>query len=214
MQNKGFISTIAVLLILICGFYISFSFVTSHYEKKAEEFAAARAKTNDVTNDEYKKFLKLYNDSIDREKVYFIWTYNQVRQMEIGMGLDLKGGMNVVLQISVPDIIRQYAAGESQLRQLNEAMKKAEQKGAQPDESNFIDKVAAEIQPGQMAGLFSREGEFLGKLNSSASNKEVTDALNQQVASQVDAAFNIFRTRIDQFGVVAPNIQKLQGKTG
>ena len=107
MQNKGFISTIAVLLILICGFYISFSFVTSHYEKKAEEFAAARAKTNDVTNDEYKKFLKLYNDSIDREKVYFIWTYNQVRQMEIGMGLDLKGGMNVVLQISVPDILRQ-----------------------------------------------------------------------------------------------------------
>lgn len=214
MQNKGFISTIAVLLILICGFYISFSFVTSHYEKKAEEFAAARAKTNDVTNDEYKKFLKLYNDSIDREKVYFIWTYNQVRQMEIGMGLDLKGGMNVVLQISVPDILRQYAAGESQLRQLNEAIKKAEQKGAKPDDENFINRVAAEIQPGHMAGMFSREGEFLGTLKSSSSNAEVTEALNKQVSGQVDAAFNIFRTRIDQFGVVAPNIQKLQGKNG
>lgn len=214
MQNKGFISTIAVLLILICGFYISFSFVTSHYEKKAEEFAASRSKTHDVTNDEYKKFLKLYNDSIDREKVYFIWTYNQVRQMEIGMGLDLKGGMNVVLQISVPDILRQYVAGDSQLRQLNEAIRKAEQKGAKPDEDNFINKVAAEIQPGHMAGMFSREGEFLGNLKSSSSNQEVTAALNQQVASQVDAAFNIFRTRIDQFGVVAPNIQKLQGKSG
>ena len=214
MQNKGFISTIAVLLILICGFYISFSFVTSHYEKKAEEYAASRAKTNDVTNDSYKKYLKQFNDSLDREKVYFIWTYNQVRQMEIGMGLDLKGGMNVVLQISVPDILRQYAAGVNQLNQLNKAIADAEKKGAQPDEPDFINKVAAEIQPGHMAGMFTKEGEYLGELKSNSSNAQVAEALKKQVDGQVDAAFNIFRTRIDQFGVVAPNIQKLQGKNG
>lgn len=214
MQNKGFISTIAVLLILICGFYISFSFVTSHYEKKAEEYAASRAKTNDVTNDSYKKYLKQFNDSLDREKVYFIWTYNQVRQMEIGMGLDLKGGMNVVLQISVPDILRQYAAGDNQLNQLNKAIADAEKKGAQPDEPDFINKVAAEIQPGHMAGMFTKEGEYLGELKSNSSNAQVAEALKKQVDGQVDAAFNIFLTRIDQFGVVAPNIQKLQGKNG
>lgn len=214
MQNKGFISTIAVLLILICGFYISFSFVTSHYEKKAEEYAAKRAGTTDVTNDVYKKNLKAFNDSLDREKVYFIWTYNQVRQMEIGMGLDLKGGMNVVLQISVPDILRQYAAGDNQLRQLNEAIRKAEAEGARGSDKNFIARVASFIQPGRMAGMFTRDGEFMSKLTSSSSNQEVVDALTKQVNGQVDAAFNIFRTRIDQFGVVAPNIQKLQDKNG
>lgn len=214
MQNKGFISTIAVLLILICGFYISFSFVTAHYEKKAKEFAATRSGTDDVTNDQYKRYLKQFNDSLDREKVYFIWNYNEVRQMEIGMGLDLKGGMNVVLQISVPDILRQYAAGESQLKQLDRAIADAEKKGANPDEPDFINRVAAEIQPGHMAGMFTREGEFLGDLKSNSSNAQVAEALNKQVNGQVNAAFNIFRTRIDQFGVVAPNIQKLQGKNG
>ena len=214
MQNKGFISTIAILLVLICGFYISFSFVTSHYEKKAKEYASAIAKTNDETNDVYKQSLKQFNDSIDKEKVYLGYTYNQVRKMEVGLGLDLKGGMNVVLEISVPDILRQYASGESQLNQINAAIKKAQESGAKGSDKDFISKVAAQIQPGAMSGLFVREGEFLGNLKSGASNQEVVAALEQQVNSQVDAAFNIFRTRIDQFGVVAPNIQKLQDKNG
>ena len=214
MQNKGFISTIAVLLILICGFYISFSFVTSHYEKKADEYAAKMAKTTDVTNDAYKQSLKQFNDSIDKEKVYLGYTYNQVRKMEIGMGLDLKGGMNVVLEISVPDILRQYASGEAQLAQINNAIRKAEAEGAKASDKDFIQRVSRQIQPGAMAGLFTREGEYLGKINSSSSNADVTAALEKQVDAQVDAAFNIFRTRIDQFGVVAPNIQKLQDKNG
>jgi SecD/SecF fusion protein len=214
MQNKGFISTIAVLLILICGFYISFSFVTSHYETKAEEYAAARAGTTDATNDAYKKSLKQFNDSIDREKVYLGYTYNQVRKMEIGMGLDLKGGMNVVLEISVPDMLRQYASGDEQLKQINTAIKKAEDNGAKGSDKNFIEKFASYIQPGVMSGLFTHEGEYLSTLKANASNEQVVDALAKQVNAQVDAAFNIFRTRIDQFGVVAPNIQKLQDKNG
>ena len=214
MQNKGFISTIAILLVLICGFYISFSFVTSHYEKKAEEYAAKVSKTHDVTNDVYKQSLKQFNDSIDKEKVYLNYTYNQVRQMEIGLGLDLKGGMNVVLEISVPDILRQYASGPAQLNQINNAIAKAEAAGVKSSDKDFISRVASFIQPGVMSGLFTREGEHLGKLKNNASNAEVTSALQEQVNSQVDAAFNIFRTRIDQFGVVAPNIQKLQDKNG
>ena len=214
MQNKGFISTIAVLLILICGFYISFSFVTSHYEKKAKEYAALISGSDDVTNDAYKQSLKQFNDSIDKEKVYLGYTYNQVRKMEIGMGLDLKGGMNVVLEISVPDILRQYASGEAALRQINEAINKTVAAGVKPSDSDFITKFSSYIQPGAMAGLFVREGEWLGKIKSGSSNAEVTAALDKQVDSQVDAAFNIFRTRIDQFGVVAPNIQKLQDKKG
>ena len=214
MQNKGFISTIAVLLILICGFYISFSFVTSHYEKKAQEYAAMMSNTNDVTNDAYKQNLKQFNDSIDKEKVYLGYTYNQVRKLEIGMGLDLKGGMNVVLEISVPDILRQYASGEAQLREINAAIAKAQAAGVKGSDRDFISKVASYIQPGAMAGLFVREGEYLGKIKSNSSNSDVVAALESQVDSQVDAAFNIFRTRIDQFGVVAPNIQKLQDKRG
>ena len=214
MQNKGFISTIAVLLVLICGFYISFSFVTSHYEKLAEEYATKAAGTSDVTNDVYKQSLKIYNDSIDKEKVYLGYTYNQVRQMEIGLGLDLKGGMNVVLEISIPDMLRQYAAGEPQLKEINAAIEKAKASGAKTSDKDFIDAFAKNFQPGTMASLFTREGEFLGKIKSGSSNGEVTSALNSQIDSQVDAAFNIFRTRIDQSGVVAPNIQKLQDKKG
>ncbi|MDE7116161.1 MAG: protein translocase subunit SecD, partial [Muribaculaceae bacterium] len=214
MQNKGFISTIAILLVLICGFYISFSFVTSHYEKKAKEFAAMTAKTSDETNDVYKQSLKQFNDSIDKEKVYLWYTYNQVRKMEVGLGLDLKGGMNVVLEISVPDILRQYASGDAQLAQINAAIKKAEADGGKGSDKDFVSRVASYIQPGVMASLFVREGEYMGNLKSNASNEEVTSALEKQVDSQVDAAFNIFRTRIDQFGVVAPNIQKLQDKNG
>ena len=212
MQNKGFISVIAVLLILICGFYISFSFVTQHYAAKATEYAKSMAKTDDVTNEVYKQSLKQFNDSLDKEDVYLGYTYNQVRKMEIGLGLDLKGGMNVVLEISVPDILRQLAAAGQEAK-VNDAIAKAEKEGKRSDK-DFVKKVASFLQPGTLQGIFKHEGEFLGALKSNSTDAEVIAALEQQVESQVDAAFNIFRTRIDQFGVVAPNIQKLQDKTG
>ena len=215
MQNKGFITTIAILLILICGFYISFSFITSHYEKDAKAYAARMAKTEDATNDVYKQRLKQYNDSIDNEKVMFgLYTYNQARQMEIGLGLDLKGGMNVVLEISVPDMLLQMAAGEQQKQQIESAIKQTLATGAKGSDKDFIQKFASHFQPGTMAGLFNRDGEYMSKLQPNSSNSDVVAMLSDQVQSQVDAAFNIFRTRIDQFGVVAPNIQKLQDRNG
>lgn len=220
MQNKGFIGTIAVLLILICGFYISFSFVTQKYEKEADRYAAAMAKTTDSANKNYKDSRKAFMDSLENEKVYLGYTYGQVKKMEIGLGLDLKGGMNLVLEVPTTDVLRAYARNEAALAKINAAIKKVLPQGeyttpgVKPSDKDFIKKFADTFQEGTMTGLFVREGEFLGKLNGSSTNAEVTAALEQQVESQVDDAFNIFRNRIDKFGVVSPNIQKLQDKRG
>lgn len=220
MQNKGFIGTIAVLLILICGFYISFSFVTQKYEEEADRYAALIAKTKDSANKNYKDSRKAFMDSLENEKVYLGYTYGQVKKMEIGLGLDLKGGMNLVLEVPTTDVLRSYAKNEAALAKVNAAIKKVLPQGeyttpgVKPSDKDFISKFAATFQEGTMAGLFVREGEFLGKLTGSSSNAEVARALESQVESQVDDAFNIFRNRIDKFGVVSPNIQKLQDKRG
>ena len=107
MQSKGFIRVITALLVLVCVFYLSFSFVANHYESKAEAYAQTMANTKDASDQAYKTYYKSYIDSIANEKDYLNWrTSQQVREMELGLGLDLKGGMNVTLQISVPDILK------------------------------------------------------------------------------------------------------------
>lgn len=220
MQNKGFIGTIAVLLILICGFYISFSFITRNWEKRADEYATQMAKTSDSANKNYKDSRKAFMDSLENEKVYLGYTYGQVKKMEIGLGLDLKGGMNLVLEVPTTNVIRSYAKNEAALAKINAAIKKVLPQGeyttpgVKPSDRDFIRKFADTFQEGTMASLFVREGEFLGTLNGSSTNAQVAQALEQQVESQVDDAFNIFRNRIDKFGVVSPNIQKLQDKRG
>lgn len=220
MQNKGFIGTIAILLILICGFYISFSFVTQRYEKDADAYAAKIAKTTDAANKNYKDARKAYMDSLETENVYLWYNYGDVKKMEIGLGLDLKGGMNLVLEVPTTEVIRSYAKNDAALQKINANIKKVlpqgdySTKGVKPSDKDFISKFAANFQEGTMASLFTREGEFMGKLTANSTNKEVTEALEKQVESQVDDAFNVFRNRIDKFGVVSPNIQKLQDKRG
>lgn len=218
MQNKGFISTIAVLLVLICAFYISFSFVTKKYEKEADQYATAIAKTGDTTNQAYVSARKAYMDSLDQEKVYLGYTYAQVKKMEMGLGLDLKGGMNLVLEVPVTDLLRSYAKPDK-LDKVNEAIKKVTPDGefkseTKPSDDDFISQFASKFQEGTMADLFQRQGEFLEKINKKSTNKEVADLLSQQIDRQVDDAFNVFRNRIDKFGVVSPNIQKIEGKRG
>lgn len=220
MQNKGFIGTIAVLLILICGFYISFSFVTQGYEKEADEYAVRIAKTSDAANEKYKQARKEYMDSLENEKVYLGYTLGQVKKMEIGLGLDLKGGMNIVLEVPTTDMLRSYAKDDASLAKIDAGIKKVlpngefTTPGAKPSDKNFINKFAEQFPEGQLTTLFRHEGEFMGKLTGKSSNKEVAQALANQVNSQVDDAFNVFRNRIDKFGVVSPNIQKLQDKNG
>ena len=218
MQNKGFISTIAVLLILICAFYISFSFVTKDYEQRADAYATKIAKTSDATNQAYKSARKAYMDSLDQEKVYLGYTYGQVKKMEMGLGLDLKGGMNLVLEVPVTDLLRSYAKPDK-LESVNNAIKAITPNGEftsplKPSDDEFIPKFAAQFQEGTMADLFQRDGEFLEKISKKSTNKEVTALLTQQIDRQIDDAFNVFRNRIDKFGVVSPNIQKIEGKNG
>ena len=140
--------------------------------------------------------------------------------MAIGLGLDLKGGMNLVLEVPTTEVIRSYAKNDAALQKVNAAIKKVlpqgdyNTAGSKPSDRDFVNKFAATFQEGTMAGLFAREGEFMGRLTATSSNKEVTEALEKQIESQVDDAFNVFRNRIDKFGVVSPNIQKLQDKRG
>ncbi len=117
MQSKGKLGSvvagvIAVFLVLICLFYLSFTLVTNHYEDKAEAYAAQSAGEEGVSSDTYRLAYKSYIDSISKEKVYLGYTFNEVQKLGVGLGLDLKGGMNVTLQVSVPDILRSMANAE------------------------------------------------------------------------------------------------------
>ena len=200
MQNKGFIRVIAVLLTLICLFYISFSVVTAVYNNKAKEYAAG---------DEAK--YKHYIDSISTEKVYWwYYTYQQCREMEIGLGLDLKGGMNVTLQISVADVLKSLSNNNPDPN-FNAAIAAAQ--ASQAGNNDFIVSFYNEykkIDPNvRLSAIFSTF-QLKDKITPRSTNEEVIAVLRNELNSAVDNSYNVLRTRIDHFGVVAPNIQKLE----
>ncbi len=212
MQTKGFIRVITVALILICAFYLSFTFVSNHYQNVAEQkaLAAAGIKTPDTSNDKYRTALNAYMDSIGKEKVYLgYYTFQEVREKELGLGLDLKGGMNVTLQISVPDILRALS-GDNPDKKFNEAIAKVEHD--QAAQENFVASFCKEyknLAPGASLAQVFRNVEKV-KEDPSASDAKVQSILEQEVDAMVDNSYKVLRNRIDRFGVVAPNIQKLQ----
>ena len=200
MQNKVFTGVIATLLALICLFYLSFSMVTSHHNGKAEEYAAG-----DET------LYKEYIDSISTEKVYLgYYTYQQCREMEIGLGLDLKGGMNVTLQISVADVLKQLSNNNPDVN-FNKAIANAV--ANQADNNDFLQVFVDEykkLDPNvRLAAIFSTH-ELKEKIKPASTNEEVIDVLREELNTAVDNSYNVLRNRIDRFGVVAPNIQKLE----
>ena len=207
MQSKGFIRVITALLVLVCIFYLSFSFVSSHYESKAVEYAQSMAKTNDASNQTYKTYYKSYIDSIANEKVYLNWrTFQEVREMELGLGLDLKGGMNVTLQISVPDILKALS-NQNPDASFNKAI--AITDSLHRDDKDFVGAFVSEykkIGNGNLAQIFRN----VEKVKPEMSDGEVESILKDEVSAMVDNSYNVLRTRIDGFGVVAPNIQKLE----
>ena len=207
MQSKGFIRVITACLVLVCIFYLSFSFVSNHYENKAVEFAQAMSKTTDVSNDAYKTYYKSYIDSIANEKVYLNWrTFQEVREMELGLGLDLKGGMNVTLQISVPDILKALS-GHNPDAKFNRAI--AITDSLHRDEKDYVAAFVSEykkIGDGSLSQLFRN----VEKVKHGMTDDQVAEILKEEVGSMVDNSYNVLRTRIDGFGVVAPNIQKLE----
>ena len=205
MQNKGFVRVFAILLTLVCVFYLSFSFVTRHYTNKAKEIANGDPK---VEQD--------YLDSLSNEKVMlWNWTLKQCREMEISLGLDLKGGMNVILEVSVPDVIKALADNKPD-EAFNNALATAAKQAvnSQDDVITLFIREYHKIAPdAKLSELFATQ-QLKDKVNQKSSDAEVEKVLRAEVKAAVENSFNVLRTRIDRFGVVQPNIQSLEDKMG
>ena len=208
MQNKGFVKFFALLLTLVCLFYLSFSFVTNHYESKAE--ALAQTEGQDVAD--------RYLDSLQNNKVYFnVWTLKECREMGIGLGLDLKGGMNVILEVSVPDVIKALADHKEETDEnFRKAVEQATSEAANSQNdfiTLFIKDYKALAPDKALAELFATQ-QLRDKVTTKSTDKEVESVLRSEVKSAIDNSYNVLRTRIDRFGVVQPNIQTLEGQEG
>ena len=199
MQNKGIVITTAVLLTLVCLFYLSFPVATKYYDNKAA------ALKDPIAQQDYK----------DSVKYLGIYSYQKCLETQIGLGLDLKGGMNVILEISVPDVVENLADHKTDMaftKSMNEARK--EQMTSQEDFVTLFINAYHKNAPGHnLAEVFATQ-QLQGKVSPTSTDKEVEKVIREEVSSAIDNSFNVVRTRIDQFGVVQPNIQKIQGSEG
>jgi protein-export membrane protein, secD/secF family len=197
MQNKGFVTFITASLALICAFYLSFSFITNHYDSRAEKMGDAAGKA--------------YLDSMANEKVFLGYTLKEARRQQIGLGLDLKGGMNVILKLNAGDLVKNLA-NNSEDPNFKKAIDAASKSTSQ---SNYIDQFVTEykrlVPNANLAVLFGA-GDLRDQINPSTSEAKVIELLKEKYNSAVEASFNVLRTRIDRFGVVAPNLQRLEGQ--
>ena len=201
MQNKGLVICIAVLLTLASLFYLSFSVATHYYDGKIAELE----KVDPIKAENYK----------DSVKYLGIYSYQKCMETQIGLGLDLKGGMNVILEISVPDVIDVLADHKTDpvyVKSLQEA-KKAEETSQSDFISLFIDAYKKNSNGGRLATLFATQ-QLKGKVSTQSSDSEVEKALRDEVAAAIENSYNVVRNRIDKFSVVQPNIQKLEGQDG
>ena len=201
MQNKGFVRVFSILLALVCLYYLSFSFVTRKYYKEAAAYA-----NGDPAKESF------YLDSLANKKVWFgAYTLKQCREMEVTLGLDLKGGMNVVLELNVPDVVRSLADNNPDPN-FNKALEAAYARQA-TSQKNYIDLFAEEykkLDPGaHLSALFSTF-ELKDKITPQSTDAQVIAVLKDELQSAIDNSFNVLRTRIDRFGVVSPNIQRLE----
>ena len=199
MQNKGIVIVTAVLLTLASIFYLSFSAATKYYDTQAAKLSDPIAQQD-------------YKDSV---KYMGIYSYQKCLETQIGLGLDLKGGMNVILEISVPDVVEMLADHKTDVafvKSMKEA--RAEEETSQADFISLFIKAYHKNAPGhRLAEIFATQ-QLQGKVSPQSSDAEVEKALRDEVQNAIDNSFNVVRTRIDQFGVVQPNIQKLEGQQG
>ena len=199
MQNKGIVIVTAVLLTLASIFYLSFSAATKYYDKQAAKLGDPIAQQD-------------YKDSV---KYMGIYSYQKCLETQIGLGLDLKGGMNVILEISVPDVVEMLADHKTDaafVKSMEEAKK--EEETSQDDFISLFVKAFHKNAPGRrLAEIFATQ-QLQGKVSPQSEDNEVVKALRDEVQAAIDNSFNVVRTRIDKFGVVQPNIQKLEGQQG
>lgn len=206
MRNKGAILTLTIALALVCLYQLSFTWKAESVKKQAKEFAGGDPVKEDV-----------FLDSISNEVVYNIlvseFTFREVQEREINFGLDLKGGMNVILEISTVDVLRSLA-NNSQDTTFRRALVRAKelQRQTNRDYITLFGEAFEEIDPdASMAAIFTTQ-ELRDKINYNTPNDEVLKVVREEAEGAIDNAFNIIATRIDQFGVVQPNIQRLETK--
>ena len=200
MQNKGVITFFAVLLALVCIFYLSFTFVTNGYYKKAKEYAAG-----DQTGE------SRYLDSLASKKVWLGYTLKKSRSMELNLGLDLKGGMSVIMELSVADVLKSLA-NHNPDPVFNQALANASARQLKSN-SDYISLFTEEyrkLDPGARLSAIFSTFEMKDKISPQSSDADVEKVLRSELKSAIDNSFNVLRNRIDRFGVVAPNIQRLQ----
>ena len=200
MQNKGFVTVFAVLLTLVCLFYLSFTFVTNGYYKQAKEYAAEGYGSESH-----------YLDSLATQKVWLGYTLKKSRTMELNLGLDLKGGMSVIMEINVADILKALANHNPDTN-FNQALSNATARQATSTQdyiSLFIEEYRKLDRNARLSAIFSTF-ELKDKIQPQSTDAQVEAILRAELKSAIDNSFNVLRTRIDRFGVVAPNIQKLQ----
>ena len=205
MQNKGIVKFIAVALVLVCCIYLSFSFVTRHYENKIAKIAATQGQ----------EAAQAYQDSVETNKVWlWQWNLKECREMEMGLGLDLKGGLNVIMEVSVPDIVDMLAAHkqDAEYRNVLDLAKKEEQESQGDFVDIFCDTWEKTLSNRQLREIFATQ-QLREKVTSQSSNADVRKALKEEVASAIENAENVVRNRVDKFGVVQPNIQRLEGQS-
>lgn len=199
MQNKGFVIAVAILLTLASIFYLSFSVATNYYDRQAEKISDPIAQQD-------------YKDSV---KYLGIYSYQKCLETQIGLGLDLKGGMNVILEISVPDVIEVLADHKTDaafVKSMQEAKK--EEESSQKDFITLFINAYQKNAPGhRLAEIFATQ-QLKGKVSTQSSDEEVESALRSEVQAAIENSYNVVRNRIDKFGVVQPNIQKLEGQEG
>ena len=199
MQNKGIVICVAVLLTLASIFYLSFSAATSYYDAQAAKIKDPIAQQD-------------YKDSV---KYLGIYSYQKCLETQIGLGLDLKGGMNVILEISVPDVVEVLADHKSDaafVKSMEEAKK--EEESSQKDFITLFINAYHKNAPGhRLAEIFATQ-QLKGKVSTQSSDSEVESVIRSEVQNAIDNSFNVVRNRIDKFGVVQPNIQKLEGQQG
>ncbi|HZK08312.1 MAG TPA: protein translocase subunit SecDF [Bacteroidales bacterium] len=228
MQNKGFIKFIAILFALVSLYHLSFTYVSQRVVSKANKYAhnaeterlSSFMADGDAAQQQFlydsiaKARETYYLDSMSNEVIYNLavrkYTFKEVRERELNLGLDLKGGMNVTLEVSVIDIVRGLA-GNSKNPVFQQALELAreKQKSSQDGFVTLFGQAVKEIDPNfQLTSIFM--AEFKDKLNYNSTNDEVLDVVRKEANAAIDRTFNILRTRIDRFGVAQPNIQKLQ----
>ena len=200
MQNKGLVRLFALALTLVCIFYLSFSFVTNHYNNSAKEYAKG---------DKMKEFN--YLDSISSTKVWLGYTLKECREKEINLGLDLKGGMNVTLEVSEADILRSLSDFNTNVN-FNQALVNAVELQKTNSQKSYIDLFVesyTKLDPNAKLSTIFSTFELKDKISLTTSNADVIKVLRAEVEGAISNSFNVLRQRIDRFGVVQPNIQKL-----